>query len=273
MRRLLVVGLCLLLMPANLHASSGSAAPGTPTTIPLESLTFVTSSGVAIDSATHPGSFLGHPILRGLELGPSQFSSVTFALNGQYDVLAGTVYVNDAQKTAQSFSISGIDAHGSKSSLYALSLGPKKQAAFKVSTHGFTSITLTNGATGVFDVVADLTPATKATPAPTGPQVIVRYPVGGAGVAAGTKVPFAWQPFAHASSYILQLWLVQQTSNTPINASTPVTLSTLVYHQTSYTWDTTGFLPGVYQYDLIPLDADGNALAPRNNQQQITLAS
>jgi len=258
---------------ANLGVPSVAGATGAPPTTPLESLTFVTSIGTTADSPTHPGRYLGHPILRGLEIGPAQFSSVTFALGGQYEVLTGIVYVNDAQKSVGSFAISGVDTHGSRSSLYSISLAPKKQASFKISTHGLASLTLGLGATGLFDVVADLTGESKAPVAPTGPQVLVRYPVGGAGVAAGTKVPFAWQPFARASSYVLQLWLVQQTGTTPINASTPVTLSTLVFQNTSYVWDTTGFLPGVYQYDLIPLDAAGNALAPRNNPQQITLAS
>jgi hypothetical protein len=197
---------------------------------------------------------------------------VTFALGGQYHILAGVVYADDAQKSEDAFSISGSGAHGSKS-LFSISLGSKKQAAFRVSTQGLTSVTLGTGVMGRLDVVADLTAGTKAAEAPTGPQVTVRYPVGGAGVAAGTKVPFAWEPFARASSYVLQLWLIQQTGTTPINASTPVTLSTLLYHKTTYIWDTTDFLPGVYQYDLIPLDAHGNALAPRSNQQQITLAS
>ena len=272
MNRSAVVVVCLLMVLANLGVSSGVAATGTPQTTPLESLTFVTSTGVTTATPAHPGRYLGHPILRGLEIGPAQYSSVTFSLGGQYEVLAGIVYVDDAEKSMGSFSISGIDAHGSKSFLYSVSLGPKKQATFRVSTHGLTSVTVSSGG-GLFDVVADLTAGSKVPVAPTGPQVIVRYPVGGAGVAAGTKVPFAWQPFAHAASYVLQLWLVQQMGTTPISANTPLTLSTLVYHKISYVWDTTGFLPGVYQYDLIPLDADGNALAPRSNPQQITLAS
>ena len=270
MRRVaLIAGLMIVI--TNLGVSSG-AATGAPPTTPLESLTFVTSTGVAVDSPAHPGRYLGHPVLRGLELGPTQYSSVTFSLGGQYETLTGTVYANDAQKSQASFSIAGFDAHGSKS-LYSTSLGPKQRTSFKISTHGLTTISIGMGATGLLDVVADLTGSSKAPVEPTGPQVIVRYPVGGAGVAAGTKVPFAWQAFPRATSYVLQLWLVQQTGTTPITATTSVTLSTLVFGKTSYLWDTTGFLPGVYQYDLIPIDARGNALAPRNNPQQITLAS
>jgi hypothetical protein len=266
-----VAAICLMLAMANSAISAG-AATQTRTTTTLESLTFASSVGAVTDSPAHPGRYLGRPILRGLQLGLTQYSAVSFALDGQYDVLAGTVYADDAQKSDGSFTISGSDGHISKS-LFSISLGAKKQAAFRLSTRGLTSITLGMGAIGRLDVVANLTTSTKAPVAPTGPQVVVRYPVGGAGVAAGTKVPFAWEPFAHASSYVLQLWLVQQTGTTPLSASTPVTLSSLVFHKTSYTWDTTGFLPGVYQYDLIPLDASGNALASRSNQQQITLAS
>jgi hypothetical protein len=270
-RRFVAMAVCLLVGLASLHVPSGGAAT-TATTTPLESLTFVSSAGVVTDSPSHPGRYLGRPIVRGLQLGLTQYPSVSFALGGHFDVLAGIVYADDAQKILESFYISGYDGHGSKS-LFSISLAPRKQAAFKVSTQGLTSITVSAGVKGVLDVVADLTVGSKAPTAPTGPQVIVRYPVGGAGVAAGTKVPFAWQPFARASSYVLQLWLVQQTGTTPISASTPVTLSTLVYQKINYIWDTTGFLPGVYQFDLIPLNTQGNALAPRSNPQQITLAS
>jgi hypothetical protein len=196
-----------------------------------------------------------------------------FALGGRFDMLSGVVYANDALKTEGLFFISSVDAHGAKASLFNVALGPGKQAAFKISIHGVTSLVLGTGGAGFFDIVAGLTPAGQAPAVSPGPQVVVRYPTGGAGVAAGSKVPFAWEAFPDAVSYVLQIWLVKQAGTTAITARTPVVLSTLVFQKTTYVWDDRGFLPGDYQYDLIPLDAEGNALAPRSSPQQITVAS
>jgi hypothetical protein len=65
--------------------------------------------------------------------------------------------------------------------------------------------------------------------------------------------------------------MVSQSGSATITKYTPVTFSTLVYHMTSYTWDDHGFLPGTYQYTLLPLDARGKALAGWSTSVQIAL--
>ncbi len=88
------------------------------------------------------------------------------------------------------------------------------------------------------------------------------YPTGGAGLPLGVPVRVAWQPFPHATSYLFHVWMVKQDGSKTITPATPLTLSTLVYNKTIYTWNTRGFLPGTYQYSLLPLDSHGNALFP-----------
>lgn len=266
------MNVCLIAILSGTTICHGDAPPVTPKIIHLESLPFVSSSGVVTNSPTQPGHYLGRPVTRGLQIGPSRYSVVVLSLGGGYDSLSGVVYAEDGKTSGGTFSMKGSSASSGSSSLFSASLTPGKQEPFTLSIKGMTSLTLSMGETGWFDVVADLTVGATVAQAPAGPQVIVRYPTGGAGVAAESKVLFAWQPFSHALNYVLQIWLLRQTGSTVINNTTTVTMTTLIYHATTYTWDNHGFLPGVYQYDLIPLDANGNALAARSNPQQITLA-
>jgi hypothetical protein len=269
-----ILSMCLIVLLSSTGICYGDTPPATPKTTRLESLPFISSSGVVINSSTQPGHYLGRPISRGLQIGPTPYSRVTIPLGGRYETLAGVVYVEDGEKGAGSFSLVGVGTHGNSSSLFSASLAPKKEEPFTISIKGITSLSLATAGSGWFDVVADLTIGSTPTPqAPSGPQVIVRYPTGGAGVAADSKVLFAWQPFPHALNYVLQIWLIRPSGSTMITNRSLVTMTTLIYHATAYTWDNHGFLPGVYQYDLIPLDANGNALAARSNPQQITLAS
>jgi len=271
--RRLVISMCVLFTLTGTTICYGGADRATPKTTHLESLPFFSSSGVVINSQAQPGHYLGRRITRGLQMGPTQYATVSIALGGRYDTLTGTVYVDDGQKGAGSFTMTGYNSRGKSSSLFSATLVHGKQETFTISITNITPLALSMGANGWFDVVADLTAGTPAPKPPSGPQVIVRYPTGGAGVAANSKVLVAWQPFPHALNYVLQLWLVRQDGGTVVNNKSLVTMTTLIYHSTTYSWDNHGFLPGVYQYDLIPLDANGNALAPRSNPQQITLAS
>jgi len=104
-------------------------------------------------------------------------------------------------------------------------------------------------------------------------QVVPRYPTTGSAVAPESSVPFAWQAFPGATNYLFHIWLVNQSSSIALSKYSQVTFSTLVYHKTSYTWNNHGFLPGVYQYQVLPLDTTGKALASFRTPVQITVAS
>jgi hypothetical protein len=93
------------------------------------------------------------------------------------------------------------------------------------------------------------------------PAVAPIYPTGAIAIPPGIPVRFAWRRFPGAANYLLHIWLVHQAGRTPITARTRVDLATLVLGKTGYVWHQGGFLPGTYQYSLLPLDRLGNALA------------
>lgn len=113
---------------------------------------------------------------------------------------------------------------------------------------------------------------TPSPPAPSTTNTIVAlYPTGNAGVPPDTKVRFAWKAFPHAMHYAFHIWMVKQAGSVTIKSTTPVVFSTLVFDKTAYLWNNQGFLPGVYQYSLLPLNANGDALAPWCSPIQINI--
>jgi hypothetical protein len=104
-------------------------------------------------------------------------------------------------------------------------------------------------------------------------QVIPSYPATNAIIPANTSVVFLWHGFPGAAAYLLHVWMVKQSGKTTLTVTSRVSLSTLVVGHTSYTWDDKGFLPGTYQYDLMPLDRYGNALAGKSGPIQFTVVS
>jgi hypothetical protein len=107
--------------------------------------------------------------------------------------------------------------------------------------------------------------------ATTGKYVSLLYPTGNAGLPPNSPVRFAWKPFANAHNYLLHIWIVKQSGSVPITPTTRVTLSTLVYGKTTYTWNDRNFPAGTYAYAVLPLDADGNALAPWSPAAQMNI--
>jgi hypothetical protein len=104
-------------------------------------------------------------------------------------------------------------------------------------------------------------------------QIVPRFPTGNAGVSAGSKVLFAWQPFPRATNYAIHIWLVGLSGSAVLTPTTPFSFSGSVYHKTSYTWNDRGFPPGTYQYSLLPLDDGGHNLAGWSTPVQFTIAS
>ena len=97
------------------------------------------------------------------------------------------------------------------------------------------------------------------------------YPTGNAGLPPDTPLRFAWKPFTGATNYLMHIWLVKQTGSVVITPTTPITLSTIVFGHTTFIWKNHGFLPGAYEYSLLPEDSYGNVLAPWSPAVQINL--
>lgn len=100
-----------------------------------------------------------------------------------------------------------------------------------------------------------------------------RFPTPNAGVSADSKVLFGWQLFPRATNYAIHIWLVGLSGSTALKPTTPVFFAASIYHNTSYTWNDHGFLPGTYQYALLPLDDQGHNLAGWSAPTQFTIAS
>jgi hypothetical protein len=101
--------------------------------------------------------------------------------------------------------------------------------------------------------------------------VVPLYPRDNAGLPPNTPARFAWKPVVGAAGYLLHIWMVQQSGSTAVSATTPLSLSTFVFGKAGYTWKTAGYLPGTYDYALLPMDRKGNALAPWSKAVQITI--
>ncbi len=120
------------------------------------------------------------------------------------------------------------------------------------------------------DVANDIVgTATTGPLAPT--RVTPQYPTGGAGVPANSRVQVAWQPFPGAANYLFRVWLVSPHRPVTLTSRTPVTVSTLVYHATTYTWNNAGYPAGSYQYQILPLNERGTALGVWSEPITITV--
>jgi hypothetical protein len=133
---------------------------------------------------------------------------------------------------------------------------------YKVSPGDKVVIEVRNSTSGEFTIWTG-TLQTGATPAPkpAAQQVVPLSPLGNAHLSPNSVVRFAWNPFAGAQGYLLHIWIVKHNGAVAMTATTRLTLSTLVFGQTSYSWNDGGFLAGAYAYSLLPLDANGNPLA------------
>lgn len=112
-------------------------------------------------------------------------------------------------------------------------------------------------------VTGYIPPHAALPPAPVvqGRQVMPIAPTAGVPVAAGSKVVFLWKPFRGAANYALHIWLVKQAGTVTVGPGIPTEFSTTIYGRTDYGWNDQRFLPGSYQYSLLPLDRHGNPLA------------
>lgn len=245
--------------------------------VPLESLP-ATNTGVDVLSVTTPGHYRGTALTHGVQLwfhnGDQQ--QAEFRLQNKYETLTGTVYGDDKNiHGSGTFTIYNSGDANHKKALFTTPITGNTQVPFHISVRGVSFLYLEYAFSccndGAIDVVAAVSNGTSS-PKPS-TQVIPRYPTNGAGVAANSKVLFGWQPFPHATSYAFHIWLVGLSGSASLTSSTPFSFSASIYHKTSYTWDDHGFLPGTYQYSLLPLDDQGHNLAGWSTPTQITIAS
>jgi len=291
---------CLVVLPCLIVGPSGIAyARGLRyKAVSLDSLPLVQSDsgGANILTPGSPGHYRDMTINNGVQLsgncydnyneclghgvqlsGNCHGSVAEFNLQRKYDEFFGTIY-DEFTDTGDTAHMTVYDASNpnQKHALYRMSLPGLGQVHFRIRVRGVTYVLLAQDTEcnvsvhppSNLDVVATLSIGSLP---PT--QVVSRFPTGNAGEPANSKVLFGWQPFPRAVNYAFHVWLISQNGSAAITKYTPVTYSTLVYHTTSYTWDDHGFLPGTYQYALLPLDARGKALAGWGTPVQITLAS
>lgn len=249
--------------------------------VSLESLGIVQADSFnsAILTPDAPGQYRGVNINSGVRLnngGCYSYGQAEFHLGGKYDELVGTVY-DENSNTSGIVRLFVYDSSNpnNKRVLLEQDVPGLGQVQLHLRVRGVSYLTVANGPGGTgpacgsaIDIVARLTSGTQLST-----QVVPRYPTSNAGVPANSSVLFGWQTFPRATNYALHIWLVGLSGATALKPTTPFSFSASVYHKTSYTWNDHGFLPGTYQYSLLPLDDQGHNLASWSAPTQIVIAS
>jgi hypothetical protein len=255
------------------HLVARAATPQYGKVVSLESLTTSDVDGFTVISPSQPASYHGRPITHGIQIPGSDSGEahVRYQLGLRYVQLFGAIYGDDKNTATGSYFDVYDTSHTVDLSqarlLYRYEFKEADGSAkFNIDVRGVNFITLRPEGGSMWDLVAYLSTGTLA---PT--QVKPLYPIRNTGVPAGSRVLFGWQPFPGAANYIFHIWLVKSSGNQPFTPATPASLSVTIHGKTTYTWDDHGFLPGIYQYDLLPLDSKGTSLAAWSNLQQITL--
>ena len=109
-------------------------------------------------------------------------------------------------------------------------------------------------------IMVRVTVAGRSQPRPQA-GVVALYPTGNAGLPLNSVVRFAWKPYSGAVNYVFRLWLVKQSGIVRNDPQSHLNVTKVLYNSTAFAWNDQGFLPGVYQYDILPIDSMGNALA------------
>lgn len=273
MRRFAVVS-CLLLAVSLTAPFDARVADATKAT-PIERIPILQSNNVSRLSSSSPGQFKGVPLTHGLQF-KQDGSTVQLNLNGAYTEFVGTAYgdsVADRGGITLVFQDVSNPSAGVKELFTLKGFSGDEQHPFKVNVRGVkTLLIIQHEEWCCITPVADLVGSFMGIPPAPPRSVLVLYPTSGAVTPAQASTVFLWHGFPGAAAYLLHIWLVKQSGTTVIGPATRVFLSQLVFGHTSYTWNDRGFLPGTYQYDLLPLDRYGNALAGRSPSIQFTLS-
>jgi len=268
-----LLGMLVALAPATMPsvlAHPGYAGPATT----LEALPLTHAVGVSVLSPASPGHFTGFDIDHGLQLtaqNATPGSALEVHLGGLYTSVVGTIYGDTASACNAVVTLQDVTnpASGVKQ-LFQATVNPSAQATFNIDLHGVQDITIDNqrqyncGGSNpeMVDIVSSLTPTPVTGVSPAANAVIPR----------ATPITFRWKRSAGASIYMLSISLVKQSTNKALTPASKVTVTKLVFSGTTSTWNPAGFLPGIYQYTILPLDRYGAALASGSLAVQFTLA-
>jgi hypothetical protein len=268
----------MLLLGMLLSGTAQAQAPRVSATPLEQALVQQDSSGVTVLGQNgHEGNYRGQTIASGVQLacnGPLGSVRAEFHLGGQYDQLDLTLS-NEDPNTTVAILINDKSDPAHPRQLYTTNLVALGQVRPRIRVSGVQFLTIEQPTTcSTVDVQGTLTKGTPLTKRPTPmTQVVARYPTGNAGVPAGSKVLFGWQPFPRATNYAIHLWLVGLSGSAVLTRTMPFSFSGSVYHKTSYTWNDAGFPPGTYQYSLLPLDDRGHNLAGWSTPVQFTIVA
>lgn len=268
MRRFTVVS-CLLLAVSLVAPFGGHVAHATGTlSTPIESIPVVRRSAVTTLSSSQTATFQGFTLDHGIHF-VSDAGLLVLNLGGAYTRLEATIYNTGGCDGQLAFQDASDPAAGLRQ-LTSILIHPNNEHPINLNVRGVTRLSIVLINLGVcfnghnMDIVGDFIGSAR--------YVTPTYPSPNTVIPTNTSVVFLWHGFPGASAYLLHIWLVKQSGTTAITSNTRVFLSRLIFGHTSYTWDDRGFLPGIYQYDLLPLDHYGNALAGRNPAIQFTVS-
>jgi hypothetical protein len=247
----------------------------------LDALPFSHAAAVSVLTPSKPGAYHGFSIDHGLQFiahnSGSPDSALEFHLGGHFASLTGTVYSDSAAVYAPLITIQDVsDPVGGVKQIFQSTVNG--QLTFNLDVHGVQDISIGVQKTGdccgtpnpaVADLVAILTggaPATITVIAPTGSGVIP----------SATPIAFDWKSYAGAAAYVLDIALVKQSTKQALTSATKLSFTKLIVamkgSEMTYFWNPVGSLPGIYQYDVRPVDRYGNAMAGRSAVLQFTIA-
>jgi hypothetical protein len=240
----------------------------------LEWLPMVSGSACVI-SPSCPATENSIPVRRGIRLDSSSHTEIR--LDGRFQDLYGTAYLDDDSATYASIYLDFVDTSDSakRVTLLHIRVFRDRGVPFAFSVRGVRDLLIDpSGDNGhaMADIVASVaTDAPAAQPATHPGAVTPRYPANGTPVPAGSRVLFTWKPYPGAAIYALHIWLTHRPGAKPLPAGVPVAASATASGHTSYTWNDRGFPSGTYQCAILPLDATGNAIGTWSQPVQFAI--
>ena len=256
---------CLLLSVSLVSPFGGRVAHATG--VPIEAIPVISRNAVTTLSPSHADTYQGFSLDHGYHFSYVGAGIVLNLGGSAYTELDATVYALDPTVGSSILNFQDVSnpTNGLRQ-IASVSIDAGGQRQIKVNVRGVSRLSnvLSEGAQDDTDLVGVLIGSPR--------YVAASYPSPNTVVPTNTSVVFLWHGFPQTTAYLLHIWLVKQSGTTAIGPTTRVFLSQLIFGHTSYTWDDKGFLPGAYQYDLLPLDRYGNALAGRSPAIQFTVA-
>ncbi len=270
----LLVLSCLAFGPT--APSPGHAAPAyAGQALALESLPFTHATAVSMLTPSKPGGFQGFSIDHGLQFtshnNRAVDSALEFHLGGRYASLTGTMYIDAGSSSAVELTVQDISdpVTGVKQIFQGV---VTSQTTINLDVHGVQDISVgveqsgCCSGSGVADLVASLGGHGF-------PSITITSPAANATLPSATPVSIAWQRFAGAAGYVLNVSMVRQSAKQVLTAGTKVSLTQLVLGGTWYSLNPTGFLPGTYRCAVVPVDKYGDILPGASAELQFFLSS